>query len=363
MSLEVQRLKKTELQGRDENDEISAIVTSGGRRKRPTSSFWIQVHFQTTTVDMSEDRAAERSGYTEIGVQKFSYSWTISNFRFLLQEIGDAIKSPTFSSGLFSDNDKWCLKILTNGIEEESKDYLSVHLMMLSSPKSPAWARFRFWIISVDGEKINGKICPRFFKFTAKQHWGFKKFIHRDLLLGLESWLFPDNELTIFCEVDLVVQDSLINCGKSTVPGIQVPRYTLEDELGQLWENSLFTDCCLVVAGQEFQAHKAILAARSPVFRAMFEHDMQEKRKNRVEIQDLEPQVFKTMMDFIYTGKAPDLHSMADAVLAAADKYCLERLKESVYATDVLKSTQVALVTMLAAASGIHLEVRTERIP
>ncbi|XP_035307525.1 speckle-type POZ protein-like [Cricetulus griseus] len=276
---------------------------------------------------MSEDRAAERSGYTDFSVQKFSYSWTISNFGFLLQEIGGAIKSPTFSSGLFSDNDKWCFKILTNGIDEESNGYLSVHLTMLSCPKSPAWARFRFWIISVDGEKINGKISPRFFKFTPKQHWGFKKFIHRDLLLGLESWLFPDNELTIFCEVDLVVQDSLINCEKSTVPGIQVPRNTLEDELGQLWENSLFTDCCLVVAGQEFQAHKAILAARSPVFRAMFEHDMEEKRKNRVEIQDLEPQVFKAMMDFIYTGKAPDLHNMADAVLAAADKYCLERLK------------------------------------
>ncbi|EGW07826.1 Speckle-type POZ protein [Cricetulus griseus] len=59
----------------------------------------------------------------------------------------------------------------------------------------------------------------------------------------------------------------------------------------------------------------------------MFEHDMEERRKNRVEIQDVEPQVFKAMMDFIYTGKAPDLHSMADAVLAAADKYGLERLK------------------------------------
>ncbi|XP_035293433.1 speckle-type POZ protein-like [Cricetulus griseus] len=275
---------------------------------------------------MSEDRAVERSGHTNFSVQKFSYSWTISNFGFLLQEIGEGIKSPTFSSG-FSDNDKWCLKILPNGIDEESKDYLSVHLTMLSCPTIPAWARFRFWIISVDGEKTNGKISPRFFKFMPKQHWGFKKFIHRDLLSFVESWLYPDNELTIFCEVDLVVQDSLINSGKSTVPGIQVPRYTLEDELGQLWENSLFIDCCLVVAGQEFQAHKAILAARSPVFRAMFQHDMEEKRKNRVEIQDVEPQVFKTMMDFIYTGKAPDLHSMADAVLAAADKYGLERLK------------------------------------
>ncbi|KAL6030100.1 hypothetical protein STEG23_037764 [Scotinomys teguina] len=78
---------------------------------------------------------------------------------------------------------------------------------------------------------------------------------------------------------------------------------------------------------QEFRAHKAILAARSPVFRATFEHDMVESKRNRVEIHDLEPQVVKAMLNFIYTGKAPDLDSMADANLAAADKYGLESLK------------------------------------
>ncbi|KAL6030092.1 hypothetical protein STEG23_037756 [Scotinomys teguina] len=124
-----------------------------------------------------------------------------------------------------------------------------------------------------------------------------------------------------------VVQNSLNRSDQNKKPGIQVPRCTLADDLGELWENSCFTDCCLVVAGQEFRAHKAILAARSPVFRATFEHDMEENRKNHVEIRDLEPQVFKTMMDFIYTEKAPDLDSMADGVLAAADKYGLERLK------------------------------------
>ncbi|ERE82119.1 speckle-type POZ protein [Cricetulus griseus] len=131
------------------------------------------------------------------------------------------------------------------------------------------------------------------------------------------------------------VQDFFVNSEDSTVPGILFPRCMMADELGQLWENSLFTDCSLVVAGKEFRAHKAILAARSPVFRAMFEHDKEESRTNRVEILDLEPQVFKAMMEFIYTGKAPDLHSMANAVLAAADKYGLERLK--VLCEDVLR--------------------------
>lgn len=42
--------------------------------------------------------------------------------------------------------------------------------------------------------------------------------------------------------------------------------------------------------------------------------------QNRVDISDVEPDVFKEMMGFIYTGKAPNLEKMADCLLAAADK-------------------------------------------
>ncbi|KAI0567916.1 TD and POZ domain-containing protein 1, partial [Pyrenophora tritici-repentis] len=69
--------------------------------------------------------------------------------------------------------------------------------------------------------------------------------------------------------------------------------------------------------------------ARSPVFRAMFENEMKESLKNPIEIKDLDLDVFKEMMGFIYTGKAPHLHShsMACDVLPAADKYGLVGLK------------------------------------
>ncbi len=40
-----------------------------------------------------------------------------------------------------------------------------------------------------------------------------------------------------------------------------------------------FSDVTLSVGDTEFKAHKAILAARSPVFSAMFEHAMEEKLK------------------------------------------------------------------------------------
>ncbi|XP_052588117.1 speckle-type POZ protein-like [Peromyscus californicus insignis] len=272
---------------------------------------------------MAGDGTVQRWDHTQISLQNFSYMWTISNFHSIVEKRLGSLRSPTFS---IEANDKWCLTVNPNRLDEVSADYLSVNLVLLSCLKSHVWAKFQFWIISEKGEKGQTKRSQTAFRFVPGLGYGFKKYILRDFLLSYAPRLLPHDQLNLLCMVS-VVKDSFSISDQNRKPGIQVPKCTLADELGELWENSQFTDCYLVVSGQEFWAHKAILAAHSPVFRAMFQHDMEETRKNHVEISDLEPQVFKVMMDFIYTGTAPDLDSMADALLAAADRYGLERLK------------------------------------
>ena len=61
----------------------------------------------------------------------------------------------------------------------------------------------------------------------------------------------------------------------------------------------------------------------------MFEHDMEEKKNSRVEVKDVDPDVMAEMLRFIYTGRTASLDTMAADLLAAADKYALERLKAS----------------------------------
>lgn len=63
-----------------------------------------------------------------------------------------------------------------------------------------------------------------------------------------------------------------------------------------------------------------LFPARSPVFAAMFEHEMEERKRNRVDITDVDHEVLREMLRFIYTGRAPNLDKMADDLLAAADK-------------------------------------------
>lgn len=52
----------------------------------------------------------------------------------------------------------------------------------------------------------------------------------------------------------------------------------------------------------------------------MFEHEMEERKQNRVAITDVDQDVLKEMLRYIYTGKSQNLEKMADDLLAAADK-------------------------------------------
>ncbi|EPQ07721.1 BTB and MATH domain-containing protein 43 [Myotis brandtii] len=78
---------------------------------------------------MSSGPVAESWCHTQIKVVKFSHMWTISNFSFCQQEVGEVIQSSTFSSEA-NNPLKWCLRVYPKGLDEESKDYLSLYLFL-----------------------------------------------------------------------------------------------------------------------------------------------------------------------------------------------------------------------------------------
>ncbi|KAB0336367.1 hypothetical protein E2I00_007368, partial [Balaenoptera physalus] len=137
--------------------------------------------------------------YQQIKVVKFSYMWTINNFSFCREEMGEVIKSSTFSSGA-NDKLKWCLRVNPKGLDEESKDYLSLYLLLVSCPKSEVRAKFKFSILNAKGEETKAMESQRAYRFVQGKDWGFKKFIRRDFLLDEANGLLPDDKLTLFCE-------------------------------------------------------------------------------------------------------------------------------------------------------------------
>ncbi len=105
--------------------------------------------------------------------------------------------------------------------------------------------KFKFSILNAKGEETKAMESQRAYRFVQGKDWGFKKFIRRDFLLDEANGLLPDDKLTLFCEVS-VVQDSVNISGQNTMNMVKVPECRLADELGGLWENSRFTDCCCV---------------------------------------------------------------------------------------------------------------------
>ena len=101
----------------------------------------------------------------------------------------------------------------------------------------------------------------------------------------------------------------------------------------RLLESQVGTDVTFQVGEESFAAHRAVLAARSPVFMAQLFGQMKETATSHVRIDDMEPRprVFRAMLHFVYTDSLPNMDGDAPAVgqhlLVAADKYGMERLK------------------------------------
>ncbi len=82
--------------------------------------------------------------------------------------------------------------------------------------------------------------------------------------------------------------------------------------------------------GETIGGHVSILSARSPVFAAMFQHDMQESKTRKVVIRDIVPEIFKELLHYIYSGRCstPLTEGTVQPLLVAADKYDIKDLKE-----------------------------------
>mgnify|MGYP001302438006 FL=1 len=103
------------------------------------------------------------------------------------------------------------------------------------------------------------------------------------------------------------------------------------EDLGKVFSDKQFSDIKIQCEGQSFDCHMDIMAARSPVFMAMFQSNMKEKQKNTVNIEDCRAGVVDKMLNFIYTGNvsSPDaISEIISELFKAADKYQLDLMKK-----------------------------------
>jgi len=170
----------------------------------------------------------------------------------------------------------------------------------------------------------------------------------RSVLDPAAGWLVDDT-LTVECKMTVSlsrVEYGMARPTRSRPDGLR----DLSSSLGSLFESGRGADVLLCVGEERISAHSVILAARSPVFDAMWSTSMKEKAEKEVTITDLEPAAVKSMVSFMYTGE-PDVDMQNDhetlSLLEAAHRYQVPVL--------------VALC-VAALSSRLTVEVAAERL-
>ncbi|VAI36533.1 unnamed protein product [Triticum turgidum subsp. durum] len=286
------------------------------------------------------------SGYHLLKVDGYSRTKELPN--------GEWIDSCPFQVG----GRTWHLRYYPNGDKSEYIDYISLFLTLddTVAKGETVKAQVKFSLIDQDGKPVPlHTLTTKIRDFLVGKSWGFQKFMKTEELEKSEH--LKDDSFTV--KVDVAMMSEF---HAQETPSIPVPPSDLHQHLGILLSSKAGVDVEFRVGGETFSAHRLVLAARSPVFRAEFFGSMKEGTTTEaIPIDDMEAQVFNALLTFMYTDTLPDMKqqeesAMAQHLLVAADRYDLERLK-LICADKLCKHIDTSSVaTILALAEQHHCQ-------
>lgn len=85
--------------------------------------------------------------------------------------------------------------------------------------------------------------------------------------------------------------------------------------------HQMLTDVILEVGAELFYAHKVVLAAASPYFKAMFTGGLKECGTSRVKLQGISQTAMARLLHFIYTGEIRVTEVTVCQILPAATMF------------------------------------------
>lgn len=278
--------------------------------------------------------------------------------------IGKYMASDLFEVGGYS----WAIYFYPDGKSpEDNAQYVSLFIA-LASEGTDVRALFELTLLDQSGRdqhKVhshfgrNLEAGPYTLKYRGSM-WGYKRFFKRTALEA--SDYLKDDCLSVHCIVGVVTSHT----EGPKIYNIPLPHSNIGEHFGHLLESGKATDVSFVVDGEIFFAHKLVLAVRSPVFRAQLFGPMRDQNTQCITIEDMEAPVFKALLHFMYWDELPDMEEfsglntkcastlMAQHLLAAADRYALDRMRlvcEAKLCDDVAINT---VATTLALAEQHH---------
>nr|XP_020160122.1 BTB/POZ and MATH domain-containing protein 1-like [Aegilops tauschii subsp. strangulata] len=242
---------------------------------------------------------------TATGAHKFE----VTNYSLLDgMGAGNCVSSNTFSVGGYD----WCINFYPDAYKEDAF-YTSAFLCLCRGDPWPG-VRAKYTFSLLDRE---GRSALRHIFASSGCYYGYTRFFSKKHI--------DDDCFTIRCVLTVITQHTE---DRSVVV---IPRSDLHDHLVDMLEGGEGTDMTFNVDDQLFHAHRCMLAARSPVFKAELFSGMEENATRHIKVDDMEPAMFQALLHFIYTDTFPhnncvDKNVPLQHLFVAADRYGLDRL-------------------------------------
>ncbi|XP_057318380.1 speckle-type POZ protein B-like [Microplitis mediator] len=286
-------------------------------------------------------------GYSNSQKRRVIYKWKINEIiPFIESAENSDVEIIRLNSSKFTTNENneisWHLQLQLLRV----KGWITLFLFQNDGEEE---IRIKFTLFMLDSKNERQFVETACGNGDFKSGCGFDEFLEIKKLLENKDDFLPNNTLTI--GVELTVYEDY----ESLTTEYPLPKRQrqMTDDFKELYDSKINSDVIFVVGNQKFNAHKIILSARSPVFLAMFTHEMKEKRDNEVTIPDIEPEIFNKLLEFIYTDDINNLDMDAASLLEAANKYQLLKLK-SLCEESLFKSASINNAIELMILADLH---------
>ncbi|KAF8770844.1 TD and POZ domain-containing protein 1-like [Argiope bruennichi] len=285
---------------------------------------------------------------TRISAERKSFIWTIENFSSL--QVND-MKSVSLK---LTSNSKFTITLYLIGMPTYDEE---IRIKIKGNNEEPLAYMIMLGIsvLNVNGEVVyHSKDDLRLCKGEKEQP--FPLILEKKQLSSNKDLLLPNDVLSLRCVLvvsKLNLQDSIVlneiehtSYGSDAASDLEAvinatetldlkkdensSSNSLTNDLKHLFEDKYLADINFRVHNEVIPAHKAILAARSSVFKAMFDADMKEKFSNTIKIEDFKPDTIRRMLLYIYSDTLDSdiLWENASNLYFAAEKYALVGLKQ-----------------------------------
>jgi len=269
--------------------------------------------------------------------EKFTFVWEILKFSSRNEANGVFILSKQFTiEGPGDKLTKWRVKIYPNGRDADCSNYASVFL--LNEGDEDEIVNCSLLTVDFDKKKIKfphqhnqHDFVMKMQKIEPKKSCGWTRFFDRTNQM---TQFAPNDTLTLVFEVRVMgeVEESIeldrwcSNKSETLLKNFHQDQ--MSQDLGFLYSNKDLSDVIIICGNKKFECHKSILSSRSPVFKAMFTSNMKEQNAGSVEIKNMNPEVLENLLQYIYTCEASNIDKLTKELIAAADQYQIEKLKE-----------------------------------